>query len=173
MNLIKWVIKPVFWLVDALVPDNVDLTRLYDGLYGLLVPCIWCPIFLGLWDRHSQQLRREWGVVGVTELPILSPFYRKSNEARSLWARLAKKVGVGICGFAGVVAVFWLTFVQLELEVLTQIIPVCVSGFHAWHSAIIVCAIFAMFLTHMILQRFASEKIQAIWTSRIDDNSCS
>ena len=82
-------------------------------------------------------------MVGVTELPILSPFYRES-KARSVWARLAKKAGVGICGFAGVVAVFWLSFVQLELEGLTQIIPVCVSGYTR-HTVSIVRAMFAIF----------------------------
>lgn len=51
------------------------------GLAGLLIPCVWGPSFLGSWDRRSHTHAERWGAVGVTEIPLPSPFYRPSRHA--------------------------------------------------------------------------------------------
>ena len=104
---------------------SADYYRRATGVYGLLVPCVWCPIFLGIWDRHSQHLRREWGVVGATELPILSPFYRKVRDSK--WTHRLKQVGFHCVVALSVGLLFVITFLQLEYELITLITPICVS----------------------------------------------
>ena len=102
-----------------------NYSRRASGVFGLLVPCVWCPIFLGIWDRHSQQLRREWGVVGATEMPILSPFYRKLRDGKC--TRRLKQVGFHCAIALSVGVLFVITFLQLEYELITLITPICVS----------------------------------------------
>lgn len=102
-----------------------NYSRRASGVFGLLVPCVWCPIFLGIWDRYSQRLRREWGVVGATEMPILSPFYRKLRDGKC--TRRLKQVGFHCAIALSVGVLFVITFLQLEYELITMITPICVS----------------------------------------------
>lgn len=115
----------------------VAYNRRQVAVFGLLVPCIWCPIFLGLWDRHSQQLRHRWGQVGVTEVPLPSPFFSTRKAKQSPCTQLFQRAGFLLLIFAAFLLVGLLSFVQLEYEVLTQITPLCVSRAEHWLSGIV------------------------------------
>lgn len=109
----------------------VAFNRRAVAMLGLLVPCVWCPVFLGRWDRHSQQLRQSWGVVGVTEVPLPSPFFTRRKEKHSCAQRFEKAGFVLVVVAAFCIAGF-MNFVALEYEVITQITPLCVSFAEQW-----------------------------------------
>ena len=60
------------------------------------------PAYLGNWDRLSHRLSEKWGAVGVTEIPIASPFYHKEKAGCSLSRVLIS----GVCTVS-VLAALW------------------------------------------------------------------
>lgn len=123
---VLWVILMTGGFVLRFVDKDWYLRIL--GIAGLLIPCVWCPIFLGTWDRLSGQLSRQWNQIGVTELPIPNPFYRKGRESKArkrcktLYLLLVFVVIVGAIGVMIVV-----NFFLMEFELLLQTTPLCNS----------------------------------------------
>ena len=98
------------------------------GLGGLLIPSLWGSMVLGYWDRETDSMTREWGLLGVKEVPMKYPGWKMggSNTWKNGAVILFSTVVVSAAVFGMLVA----NFVLMEIELMLQIAPLCDSFFH-------------------------------------------
>jgi hypothetical protein len=94
------------------------------GIVGLLIPAVWCPWFLGTWDRLATRLSNSWSSSGVKEVPIPNPFYEPGAD---------NTVKVIIGGVVVVFAILVQSIVSILLMVWETMLantPMCGSWFY-------------------------------------------
>lgn len=125
------------WIVKMFGGNSQTMWEFYlclSGVVGLLIPCVWGPAFLSRWDRVAFWYSNQWGSVGVTSTPAPSPFYKEKPVGQSDLVLWLKRSAVALLAVGAVVvavlAMFGLTLVILELEILVQTAPLCGSWFY-------------------------------------------
>ena len=104
-----------------------------SGLLGLLIPCVWGPLFLGAWAHVSSGLVAQWQNLGLVQQDVPSPNY---NPKRTCLATMLI-VLIGVSGTAlAVSSVFVLSILVMEMEVMIASTPLCGSWFyeHVWRD---------------------------------------
>lgn len=77
-------------------------------LRSLLMPVVWAPWFLGIWERKSERLSAAWGTYGVKEVPMQNPWHvdhtADIRPCLSQLKEIVKSVG-GYLAIAGLICV--------------------------------------------------------------------
>lgn len=126
---LSWFLIFIF-VLRVILPFDDNFTSWYlqvIGFVGLLVPCVWSPMFLGLWERTSHHLSEAWGAVGVKELDMKNPFYKEELETTTYAVLMAlwSTVSVSIAIFL----MFLCNILIMYIEVTVQTAPLCGSWF--------------------------------------------